>query len=73
MERKRIIKEYKYEGYVSKRTVADFEVGETDEIDNQFTYEEYLAFSDKQKKAIGFIAGMKRMMNTAFTELYTKN
>lgn len=47
-------KEYKYEGYVRKRTVADFEVGEIDEIDAWLTYEEYHTLSDKQKKAYRF-------------------
>ena len=53
---KRIIKEkeYKYEGYVRKRMVADFEIDEIEEIDNWLTYEEYRALSDKQKRAYQF-------------------
>lgn len=53
---KRIIKEkeYKYEGYVRKRTVADFEINEIEEIDNWLTYDEYQSLSDKQKRAYQF-------------------
>lgn len=53
---KRIIKEkeYKYEGYVRKRTVADFEINEIEEIDNLLTYDEYQSLSDKQKRAYQF-------------------
>lgn len=47
-------KEFKFEGYVLKRTVADFEVDEIEEINSWLTYEEYQALSDKQKKAYQF-------------------
>lgn len=53
---KRIVKEkeFRFEGYVRKRTVADFEIGEIEEINSWLTYEEYQALSDKQKRAYRF-------------------
>ena len=53
---KRIVKEkeFKFEGYVRKRTVVDFEVGEIEEINSWFTYEEYQSLSEKQKRVYQF-------------------
>ena len=47
-------KEYKYEGYVRKRTVASFEVGDIEEINSWLTYEEYQALSYRQKRTYQF-------------------
>ncbi len=41
---------YKYQGYVDKRTIAAFEVGEIDEIGSWLTSEEYEKRSAKGKK-----------------------
>ena len=53
---KRIVKEkeFKFEGYVRKRTVVDFEVGEIEEINSWLTYEEYQSLSEKQKRVYQF-------------------
>ncbi|MBP5230105.1 MAG: hypothetical protein ILO68_00085 [Clostridia bacterium] len=45
---------YKYEGYVSKRAIADFEIGETERIVNWLSPEEYDALSDRAKKQYRF-------------------
>ena len=49
---KHVIKDkpHKYEGYVSKRLIADFEVHEVDEIYEWLTQKEYDGLSDKEKR-----------------------
>ena len=47
-------KEHKYEGYVSKRLIAAFEVNETEEIYNWLTTEEYMALPEKDKRLYRF-------------------
>ena len=44
----------KYEGYVSKRTIADFEVHEIDEINEWLTEDEYKTLQEAQKKQYCF-------------------
>ena len=52
----RVIKDkpHKYEGYVSKRRIADFETHESEEIYEWLTQEEYSSLSDKEKKQYRF-------------------
>ena len=48
----RVVKDrpYKYEGYVSKRTIAEFEVNEIDEIGTWLSPEEYNELPEKTKR-----------------------
>ena len=52
----RVIKDrpHKYEGYVSKRAIADFEVNETEEINSWLTREEYNDLPERQKRLYRF-------------------
>ena len=53
---KRVIKDrpYKYEGYVGKRTISDFEVHEIEEINSWLSHEEYEALPENKKKLYQF-------------------
>ena len=52
----RVIKDkpYKFEGYVSKRAIADFEVHETEEINYWLSPEEFEALPAREKKQYSF-------------------
>jgi len=52
----RIIKDkpHKFEGYVRKRLIADFEANEIEEIGDWLTHEEYMALSEKEKMKYRF-------------------
>ena len=49
---KRVIldKPHKYEGYVNKRRIADFEAHEIETIYDWLTYDEYMSLPEKEKK-----------------------
>lgn len=65
---------YKYQGYVYKSTIADYEVDEIDEIDYWYTLDEYKDLDEETKREVAYYewndywdayAGISRLVRNA--------